>query len=156
VDFVQAGEDVMVLRTFSKIYGMAGLRAGAAFARPDLLERLRIYATGFLPSTGMAGASASLLSSTVVPERKKQTRETRERVFAWMRERGVPFVPSVSNKFMLDARRPGRELALALQQRNVYVGRVWPTWPNHVRVTVGTPEEMEKFRGALDAALRAT
>ncbi len=113
-----------------------------------------MYATGFLPSTGMAGASASLLSPTVVPERKKQTRETRERVFAWMRERGVPYVPSVSNKFMLDARRPGRELARALQQRSVYVGRVWPSWPNHVRVTVGTPEEMEKFCSAFDAALR--
>jgi histidinol-phosphate/aromatic aminotransferase/cobyric acid decarboxylase-like protein len=50
---------------------------------------------------------------------------------------------------MLDAGRPGRELALALAQEKVYVGRVWPSWPNHVRVTVGTAEEMDKFMAAL-------
>jgi histidinol-phosphate aminotransferase len=154
-DLVRAGKDVLVLRTFSKIYGMAGLRAGAAFGRPELLGRIRMYATGFLPSTGMVGAAASLRSPNVVAERKKITRETRESVFAWLRERKFEYVPSISNKFMLDAKRPGRELAKALAAEQVYVGRVWPAWPNHVRVTVGTPEEMARFQSALARVFRA-
>jgi histidinol-phosphate/aromatic aminotransferase/cobyric acid decarboxylase-like protein len=56
---------------------------------------------------------------------------------------------------MLDAKRPGRELAKALAAEQVYVGRVWPAWPNHVRVTVGTPEEMARFQSALARVFRA-
>lgn len=155
VGAVKAGKDVIVLRTFSKIYGMAGLRAGAAFGRTDLLDRIRPYGTGFLPSTGMAGATASLLNGSVVPERKRITRDTRESLFAWLKEMRCDFVPSVSNKFMLNARRPGREMLRALAEQQVYVGRVWPAWPNHVRVTIGTPEEMERFKSALRKALAA-
>jgi histidinol-phosphate/aromatic aminotransferase/cobyric acid decarboxylase-like protein len=101
----------------------------------------------------MAGATASLLSKTVVPERKKITRDTRERVFAWMRNRKYEFVPSVSNKFMLDTKKPGRETIRAMADKGVYIGRVWPSWPNYVRVTIGTPEEMEKFQSALAQVL---
>ena len=51
------GKDVVILRTFSKLYGMAGLRAGAAFARPDLLAKMRDFGgVGFVPLTGMVGA----------------------------------------------------------------------------------------------------
>lgn len=156
IDLVAAGKDVMVLRTFSKIYGMAGLRAGAAIAKPEMLERIRLYATGFLPSTGMSGATASLLNRELVPERKKINRDTREKLFSWLRDKKIGFVPSVSNKFMMDARRPGREMAAAFAAKRVYIGRSWPSWPNHVRVTIGTPAEMDRFRGALDEVLSGT
>src|SRR5213079_296668 len=59
-DLVAKDKDVILLRTFSKIYGMAGLRAGAAIARPDLLERVGIYSSTIMPTAGMAAASASL------------------------------------------------------------------------------------------------
>src|SRR5271169_1937445 len=61
-DMVAADKDVIILRTFSKIYGMAGIRAGAAIARPDLLEKMGAYMAGALPTTGMAAGTAALQS----------------------------------------------------------------------------------------------
>lgn len=147
-DLVAAGKDVIVLRTFSKIYGMAGLRAGAAFGRTDLLGKMMGFGTGYTPSTGMVGASVSLSVKDLVPQRKKYTQDVREGVFSWMTQKGYSFVPSVSNKFMVDVKRPAREVIAAMAKQNVYVGRAWPIWPTHVRVTVGTREEMEKFKTA--------
>jgi len=77
-DLVEKDKDVVVLRTFSKIYGMAGLRAGAAIARPDLLEKLGGFSAGMLPITGMAAASTSLAEKNLVPERRKLIGQVRE------------------------------------------------------------------------------
>lgn len=153
LDLATGAKDVVVLRTFSKIYGMAGLRAGLAIARPETLERLRFYGSGFLPTTGMAGATASLLARHVAAERKKYVSDVREDVFAWMKQKGYEYVPSVSNKFMVNVKRPGREAMAALAAQSVMVGRTWPSWPQHVRVTVGTREEMEKFKAAFERAM---
>ena len=147
-DLVAADKDVVVLRTFSKLYGMAGLRAGAAIARPDLLEKIQPYTAGALPVTGMIGASASLKVPTLVPERRKIIKDVREDTLAWMEKKNYKFVPSVSNKFMVDTGRPGNEVIKAMQKEHIYIGRVWPVWPTYVRVSVGTKEEMARFKTA--------
>ena len=147
-ELVAADKDVIILRTFSKLYGMAGLRAGAAIARPDLLAKIQSYGAGALPVTGMVGAHASLKVKSLVPERRKIVKDIREDVFSWMDKNNYKFVPSVSNKFMVDVNRPGQEVVKAMAAEKVYIGRVWPAWPTHVRVSIGTPEEMEKFKAA--------
>jgi histidinol-phosphate aminotransferase len=147
-DLVAAGKDLIVLRTFSKIYGMAGLRAGAALARPDLLARIRVYGNAWMPITSMVGATASLKARNLVAERRKITKDTREDVFGFFDKNNFRYVPSVANFFMVDVKRPGRQIGEALRRENVYVGRTWPTWPTHLRVTVGTPEEMNRFKAA--------
>ncbi len=60
----------------------------------------------------------------------------------------MSFVPSDSNCFMLDTKRPAKEYVKAMQAENVYVGRVWPAWPTYSRITVGTADEMAKFQAA--------
>jgi histidinol-phosphate/aromatic aminotransferase/cobyric acid decarboxylase-like protein len=145
-DLVAADKDIIVLRTFSKLYGMAGLRAGAAIARPDLLEKLNRFSAGAMPVTGMVGATASLNVPTLIPERRKIYKDIREDVFAWMVQKNYKFVPSVSNKFMVDTGRPGGEVIEAMMKQNVYIGRVWPSWPTYVRVTVGSKDDMAKFK----------
>ena len=147
-DLVAADKDIILLRTFSKLYGMAGLRAGAAIGRPDLLEKIAPYSAGALPVTGMIGAAASLKVPNLVPERRKVIKDIREDVFAWMDKKNYKYVPSVSNKFMVDTGRPGNDTVTAMQKQHVYIGRVWPAWPTHVRVTVGTKEEMARFKTA--------
>jgi histidinol-phosphate aminotransferase len=147
-DLVAADKDVIILRTFSKLYGMAGLRAGAALGRPDLLEKIQPYTAGALPVTGMVGAAASLKVPNLVPERRKVIKDIRDDVQAWMDKKNYKFVPSVSNKFMVDTGRPGNEVVKAMQKEHVYIGRVWPVWPTYVRVTVGTKEEMARFKTA--------
>src|SRR3954452_15322925 len=93
-DLVANDKDLVILRTFSKLYGMAGLRAGAAIARPDLLEKIRPYSAGAMPITGMVGATTSLKSSTVVPERRKTIKEIREKTFAFLDQHRFKYVPS--------------------------------------------------------------
>ncbi|MEI9974208.1 MAG: pyridoxal phosphate-dependent aminotransferase [Ignavibacteriota bacterium] len=147
-DLVAKDKDLIVLRTFSKIYGMAGIRAGAALGRPDLLQKITNYSSGALPVTAMAAASASLKSKNVVPERRKIIGDVRADVFSFLEQHHFKYVPSVSNKFMVDVGRPGGEIIEAMRQEKVYIGRVWPAWPTYVRVSVGTKDEMAKFKSA--------
>lgn len=148
-DLVAADKDVVVLRTFSKIYGMAGLRAGAAIARPDLIEKLAGFSSlGMLPITGMAAATASLQQKNLVPERRKIIGDIRNDTLAFLAKNNFHYVPSVSNCFMVDVQRPGNEVVMALRGEKVYIGRVWSAWPTYVRVTVGTQDEMNKFKTA--------
>jgi histidinol-phosphate aminotransferase len=148
-DLVAADKDVVILRTFSKIYGMAGLRAGAAIARPDLLGKIVGFSpNGMMPITAMAAASASLESKTLVPERRKLIGNVREDVLGFLEKHNFKYVPSVSNCFMIDVKRPGREIQTAMVAQKVVIGRTWDAWPTYVRVTVGTQDEMNKFKAA--------
>ncbi|HZY86818.1 MAG TPA: pyridoxal phosphate-dependent aminotransferase [Gemmataceae bacterium] len=148
---VAAGKDVIVLRSFSKLYGMASLRAGAALGRPDLLERLRGFGgLPLLPAPAMAGATASLKDKALVPARRKALAEVRADLCAWLEKKGHAFIPSEANMVMIDGKRPGREVAAAMLKHKVAIGRAWPSLPTHVRVTVGTGEEMAKFKAAFE------
>jgi histidinol-phosphate/aromatic aminotransferase/cobyric acid decarboxylase-like protein len=72
----------------------------------------------------------------------------RENVFEFMEKHNFTYVKSVSNCFMVDTKRPGDQIVTAMRNEKVYIGRTWPVWPNHVRVSVGTQEEMDKFKAA--------
>jgi len=149
-DMVAAGKDVIILRTFSKLYGMAGLRAGAAFGRPDLLEKIRPYSAGAMPVTGMVGATASLKVKNLIAERRKYMGDVRNDTFSYLTSKNVEFIPSQSNCFMLNTKRNAKEFYTAMADNKVYIGRVWPVWPEWVRVTVGTREDMASFKKAFD------
>lgn len=155
MDLARAGEDVIVLRTFSKLYGMAGLRCGFAAGRPDLLAKLQAYGMNSMPITSVAAANASLLHAEVIPQRQKINRDTRTATFAWLDQQGYSYTKSESNCFMLDTKRPAPEVIAAMQSRKVYIGRVWPAWPTHVRITVGTPREMQTFQTAFAEVMKA-
>lgn len=154
IDFVKADKDVIVLRTFSKIYGMAGLRCGFAIARPDLVEKIGAFSGwGAMPITAVAAAYASLKDPRLVPERKQINATIREATFQWLAKNGYSFVPSQSNCFMLDAKRPAKEVIAAMAAQNVFIGRQWPVWPTHVRITVGTQSEMDRFQEAFQRVM---
>ena len=156
LDLVKADKDVIVLRTFSKIYGMAGLRCGLAIGRPDLVAKISSFSGwNSLPVTAVAAALTSLDNATVVPERKRINAAVRSETFAWLNRNGYSYVPSVSNCFMLDTKRPAKEVIDAMAARNVFIGRAWPAWPTHVRITVGTKSEMEKFQTAFQEVMQS-
>jgi histidinol-phosphate aminotransferase len=148
LDMVAAGKDVIVLRTFSKVYGMAGIRCGVAAGRPDLLAKLQRYGMNPLPITAVTAAYASLQDAALVPTRRKIIADTRNSTFAWLKENNYKFIPSVSNCFMIDTGRPGKQIIAAMAAKNVMIGRTWPIWPNYVRISVGTPAEMAAFQTA--------
>ncbi|MFZ0773401.1 MAG: pyridoxal phosphate-dependent aminotransferase [Candidatus Sulfotelmatobacter sp.] len=157
LDFVKAGKDVVVLRTFSKTYGMAGLRCGFAIARPDLLEKITDRSGwNFMPITAVAAASASLKDPSMLPERRRINAAVRQETFHWLDRNGYSYIPSESNCFLLDTKRPGKQVIDAMAQQNVFIGRIWPIMPTCVRITVGTQEEMERFQSALQNVMRGT
>jgi histidinol-phosphate aminotransferase len=154
IDLVAADQDIIVTRTFSKIYGMAGLRAGLVFARPDYFQKFR-QASTFAPSlasisiTSAAGANAALLDKDLVPLRRKINADNRSETLEFLTKHGYRIVPgSQANFFMVDVKRPGGEFQSAMLDENVAIGRTWPSMPTCVRVTVGTKDEMTKFRVA--------
>ncbi len=156
LDMVAADKDVIVLRTFSKIYGMAGIRCGFAIGRPDLLAKLQPFGQNAMPITGSAAANVSLLDAELIPTRKKIIGDTRKQTVAWLAANNYKVIgDSQSNCFMIDAGRNGKQVIAAMQAKNVYIGRTWPIWPNAVRITVGTPAEMAKFQTAFKDVMDA-
>lgn len=157
IDLVKAGHDLIVLRTFSKLYGMAGLRCGFAVGRPDLMQKIDNYGGGnFMPVTAIAAASASLKDPQLVSERKRINAEVREETFQWLDRNGYSYIPSVSNCFLLDTKRPAKEVIAAMAQQRVFIGRVWPLMPTCARITVGTREEMNQFQIAFQKVMKGT
>lgn len=149
IDLVKAGKDIVVLRTFSKLYGMAGLRCGFAIARPELLKKIEAYGgMDPMPITANAAALASLRDSNLVPERKAANAKVREATFAWLDKNGYQYSPSVSNCFMLKAGKPAKDVIAAMAKQKVFIGRPWPSMPDWVRITVGTQSEMDQFQVA--------
>jgi histidinol-phosphate aminotransferase len=154
IDLVAQDKDVIVTRTFSKIYGMAGIRAGVAVARPDLIECFgnvggpsRSLAS--ISITSAAAARASLKDKELVPLRKKINSDIRSETLEFLTKHGYKIIPgSQGNMFMVDVKRPGKEFQMAMLKENVAIGRTWSAMPNYVRVTVGTKAEMEKFQTA--------
>jgi histidinol-phosphate aminotransferase len=90
-----------------------------------------------------------------VPARRKIIGDVRAETLAWLKSQGYSVTPSESNCFMLDVRRPGREVQSALAAKDMYIGRIWPAWPTQVRVTVGTHDEMLAFRKAFGEVMSA-
>jgi histidinol-phosphate aminotransferase len=156
LDQVVAGKDLIVLRTFSKVYGMAGIRCGMAIGRPDLLAKLQPWLQNSMPVTALAAATASLQDPDLVPTRKKWIADTRAGTIAWLKASGYkPIGVSHSNCFMIDVGRDAHGVVMALRTKKVYIGRVWPVWPQAVRVSVGSPDEMDKFRMAFKEVMDA-
>jgi histidinol-phosphate aminotransferase len=149
LDLVAADKDLIVLRTFSKIYGMAGIRCGFAVGRPDLLAKLQPFGQNPMPITGSGAANVSLLDAELVPTRRKIIADNRVDTINWLKINNFKVIgDSQSNCFMIDTGRDGQSVIAAMREKKVYIGRTWPIWPNAVRISVGTREEMAKFKQA--------
>jgi histidinol-phosphate aminotransferase len=157
IDQVAADQDVIVLRTFSKVYGMAGLRAGFLIAKPELQAKVRLIGTAAGTGTGSgavaistaAAATASIKDATLIPARRKINADIRANVLEWMDKNGYSYMKgSQANFFQVDVKRPGPEFAKLMTAEHIHIGRTWAAMPNYCRITVGTQEEMDKFKVA--------
>ena len=150
-----AGKDVIVLRTFSKIFGMAGMRMGYIMARPDLIGKMMRYdggmQSGALPLPSLACATASLTAAPLIAARRAEMIEARGVAVEHLQKRGLSVIPSEANMFMVDWKTvPAGKMQAAFRTQSVEIGRSWPIWPTVSRVTVGSLEEMKAFNAALD------
>ncbi len=151
---VKRGKDVVVLRTFSKIFGMAGLRLGLSIARPDLHERMMRYdgkmQSGALSVVALATGAPALLLASDIAARRQEMIDAREATLAHLRDRGLHTLPSNANMFMVDWRKPAPSMKAAFAAQNIDIGRSWKIWPTRSRITVGSAADMKSFCAAVD------
>jgi histidinol-phosphate aminotransferase len=150
-----AGKDVIVVRTFSKIFGMAGMRMGYVMTRPDIIAKMMRYdggmQSGALPMPSLACATASLTAAELIAERRNQMRQAREMTLEHLKKRKMTVIRTDSNMFMVDWRtRHAPDMQAAFRTQSIEIGRSWPIWPTVSRVTVGSMADMEAFCAALD------
>jgi histidinol-phosphate aminotransferase len=153
--YVDGLKPVVVFRTFSKAYGLAGVRAGYSFAPVELTEALNKAAETFTMShVAVAAALASLGRQDLVRERAASNAIERDKVRAALEERGFAPAPTQSNFIWFDVRRNAKAVSDALLQRGVMVrsGEVHDA-PTSLRVTFGRPDENDRFVRALDEVL---
>jgi len=149
IPLIKDHSNLLVARTFSKIYGMAGLRCGYCIAQPQLIERMRSHQMwDSVNIMALAAASASLTDTEQVTNGQRMNSEVRALVTHELDAMGYKSIPSQANFIMFDLKRPVVPLIQALKQRNVQVGRLFPALPNHMRLTIGKKTEMEAFLSA--------
>lgn len=145
--YVHQGKDVIVLRTFSKIYGLAGLRVGFAAAKPEIIQRMAPLRINVVSIIGARGVLAALAHrDEILPARRASNSKTRAELCAWLRARKIGFIEPHANFVMVDCGRNARELITAMPKMGVTVGRPFPPLDNLMRVSIGTDAEMAKFR----------
>lgn len=152
--YVHEGKDVIVTRTYSKIYAMAGLRAGFVAGRADLIKKMEPYRNNVISIVAVRAVLAALdLGPKLLEERRAKIDHTRAELCAWLKSKNIAFIPPQANFLMLDVKRDVREVAPQLLEKGVAVGRPFPPMDQMMRVTIGTDAEMRKFRSALSETL---
>lgn len=146
IPLIKDNANLMVARTFSKIYGMAGLRCGYCIAQRETIERMRPHQSwDSVNIMALTAAIASLNDPDQVANGRRLNSEARAFVIGELDKMGYTQIPSQANFIMFNVKRPVVPLIQALKQRNVQVGRLFPALPNHMRLTIGKKAEMEAF-----------
>jgi histidinol-phosphate aminotransferase len=144
---VRAGKDVVVTRTFSKIHGMAGLRAGFACARGELIRAMSPFRNNVISYVAVRAVLAALADTpNFLPQRRAAILKTRRELYGWLRERDLDYIESHANFVMIDLKRDIRPIIMAMPPKGVAVGRPFPPMDTFLRVSIGTDADMAKFR----------
>lgn len=155
IDWVRQGRSVIALRTFSKIYAMAGLRIGYGIAPAWLIEILeRVRAPFNVNSVAQVGAIASLEDSDQVTRSREQNYRSKQYLYAELDRMGVPYTPTQANFLWIDVLRDCKQVFTELLKRGVIVrtGDIFGC-PTHIRVTTGTDDQNRRFISTLREVL---
>ena len=148
VPHVREGRKVLVTRTFSKIYGMAGLRLGYGIAPTEMIEQMEAHSTGSVNALAKWGGVAALEDSESEAWVRDTTIAIRDATANELRSQGFEVIPSETNFFMVHTGRPAAEVRAAFRARNIAVGRDFPPMLDYLRVSIGTEPDMETFLAA--------
>ena len=154
IPMVMSDPNVIVSRTFSKVYGMAGLRAGYAIAHRDTARRLQPWRLGSgINVLALAAATASIVDKEHMALEQKRNRDAKAFTRAWFESAGYPVGASETNFLMVDIRRDMRPVRDACRTEGIAVGRPFPPLSTHLRISIGTMEEMRKATEVLKRVL---
>ena len=158
IPLVKAGKNVAVARTFSKIYGLAGMRVGYMIAKPELLEKVKQYGLGDygLNQAGVAAAVASYNDEAFLAFSKAKIIEAREMVSEAIRRNGLTALPSETNFMFVNLGSTNAEsFRAAMADRNVLIRGIYRDYNHWSRVSMGKSEDVQMYVDALPAALEA-
>jgi len=145
IDLVRAGENVIVMRTFSKLYGMAGMRIGYAMGRADLAARVRNHVMSWPNIVGLAAAHASYNDDEFIRFSTDKIVQGREMVIDTFRAQGIEPLSTQTNFVFADIGRDVNKLVERMAERNVHVHRAYPHYDTYMRVSMGKLDELEIF-----------
>ncbi len=146
--YVLEGRPVIIARTFSKVFGIAAMRLGYAIARPDLIQKMEPHAMNSINALVKWGAVAGLADTAGQERVLNMTFRIREKAVSDLRAHGYDVIPTETNFFMVSIRRPVQPVIDEFRKRSVLVGRAFPPMTEHMRVSVGTEDEMARFMTA--------
>ena len=146
IPYVLEGRPVVVARTFSKIAALAAMRIGYSVAPPQMIRDMRVYASNSVNVLAKWGAVASLKDPAAQADVKAKTISMRNNTTKVLESWGYATIPSQTNFFMVSlGDRTVQPVIEEFRKKGILVGRPFPPMLNHLRVSVGTPEDMEKF-----------
>lgn len=145
VPYVLEGRPVIVTRTFSKIAALAAMRLGYGIAPKELIDRMRPYSTGSQNALVKWGGVAALKDTASQEKVKRITIELRTKTTTELKALGYDSIPSETNFFMVHIRRQVQPVIEEFRKKGVAVGRPFPPMLEHLRVSVGTADEMSRF-----------
>jgi histidinol-phosphate aminotransferase len=145
VSYVLEGRPVLVTRTFSKIAALAGMRLGYGIANPEMIRQLTPYISDSISAVVKWGGVAALADADSQAKVKKITIDLRRKTTTELESLGYPVIPSETNFFMVGLKRPVKPVIDEFKKRGVLVGRPFPPMMEHLRVSVGTADEMSRF-----------
>ena len=150
LDLAKGRNNVVVARTFSKIYGMAGMRLGYGVGPAARIAEMERYASwDNANEAALAMALASLGDASTVPEKRRLMNDTRQWLCAELDRDRRKYIPSHANFIMIDVGGDVTPVAEAFRSRGIQVGRKFASMPNWLRVSIGTREQMAAFLAAL-------
>jgi len=154
IPLVRQYPNLIVARTFSKVFAMAGLRCGYCVARPDLIQMMKSQQTwDSVNIMALVAATASLKDADQVTGGRRRNAEVKKYVYSEFDRMGLDYIPSHANFMMVNLRHEVRPLIQEMRERNVEVGRFFPPLPNFMRVTIGTQPQMETFVSTLRSVM---
>jgi histidinol-phosphate aminotransferase len=146
LEILPRAPNVIVARTFSKIFGLAGMRLGYAVASPEVIRTLdRRASWDNVNAAVLSAALACLADSGLVARRRKELNDTRRWLCAELDRDGRRYIPSHANFVMIDVHGDVEPVIRAFRQRQILVGRKFPSMARWLRISVGTPEETRAF-----------
>ena len=145
IKYVKEGRNVIVTRTFSKVYGIAGLRLGYGIAKPELISRMRSFNLGSINVIAKSAGVRALAEPETEARVIQLNNSIKKRVMGQLGDLGYEVIPSQTNFFMVGIGRDIDPVRRAFRERNVEIGRRFPPMTEHLRISVGTESEMDRF-----------
>ncbi|MEW9702078.1 histidinol-phosphate transaminase [Paenibacillus sp. SI8] len=155
LEFVRSGYPIMVTQTFSKIYGLAGIRVGYGIAAPSLIQSIRQVKEPFNVNVlAQVGAVAALEDDAHLEATRSMNTQVREQLYATLAKLGIPFTRSMSNFVLAKFGRNAKNVYDELMKKGVIVryGGGW-NLPEHLRISIGSPEDHEALSEALETVM---